>query len=160
METVLNLATRRFSGLKKSHLWMSGAFLFALCTLVLANSTNAQSSSYAGRYKGEWTAKPAPLASFKSGEEEHTGTWDITIDSDGEITGTEVDETSGKEGKIKGFIDERGFINLSVKYQNTSKMKGKLTKNGIRLTGKINQWCGTDDDDLPCLKIDIVLKRQ
>lgn len=120
------------------------------------SSSQSKGSPYEGKYKGEWTATPAPYSSFKGGEEEQNGTWDISIASDGEITGTEFVETSGEEGTIKGFIDEKGIVHVSVKYETTSKIEGKLEMNGIRLVGKLKQYCGESH----CLNIRIVLKRK
>ena len=123
-----------------------------------ANGNQSTVSPYAGQYKGEWVARPVGLNWFKDGTDEHTGTWDITIDTDGEITGTETDESSGNEGTIKGFIDEKGFVDVSVKYRNTSRVKGKLEKKGIRLIGNLQQYC--NGDDAACLKIEMTLKRK
>ena len=123
-----------------------------------ANGNQSTASPYTGQYKGEWVARPIGLNWYKNGADENTGTWDITIDSNGEITGTETDEMAGKDGAIKGFIDEKGLIDVSVKYRNTSRIKGKLEKKGIRLIGNLQQYCKGDDD--PCLKIEMTLKRK
>jgi hypothetical protein len=65
-------------------------FVNLLFILLLVSSANSQTSSYAGQYKGEWTAAPF----LTTDNEEHTEIWDISIDSDGEITGTETDQTT------------------------------------------------------------------
>jgi hypothetical protein len=134
------------------------ALFTVLFTLLLVSSANSQTSSYAGQYKGEWTAKPAGMGSFTDGEDEHNGTWDISIESDGEITGTCTDDTSDSKCTVKGFIDEKGRVNVSVKYKTTSKVKGVFEKKGIRLIGSLKQFCGEYNE--LCASIEMILKRK
>lgn len=76
-------------------------------------------------------------------EEDHTGTWTISIDSDGEVKGTEYDKTIGQKAELSGFIDEDGYVDLFLKYTEKSyKIKGTLTKRGTRLTGRLKQYSG------------------
>jgi hypothetical protein len=90
-------------------------------------------------------------------EEDHTGTWTISIARDGEVTGTEHDKTSGQKASLSGFIDEDGYIDLFLKYtEKTYKIKGTLTKKGIRLTGTLKQYSG----NRAVATLDIILKRE
>jgi hypothetical protein len=126
---------------------------------VTANSTfvaPTPDSISSGRYTGGWTATPAGLGFFEDGESEHEGTWDIVIAPDGDVTGTEVDKTSGNKAHIAGFIDSDGQINVSVKYSTTSTIKGFLEQRGIRLIGTLKQYCG----GRVCSRIELTLKRQ
>jgi hypothetical protein len=133
-----------------------GAFLaiFVLPFMViLAVSARAQSSSYAGSYSGEWVAK------FYSGEQ-HEGTWDISIASDGKVTGVEFDKTSGTKGTISGFIDEDGYIKIFVRYSNSVSINGVLEKKGTRLIGTLKQLCNYGSNNTICATIDIILNAQ
>lgn len=133
-----------------------GAVMFILLCLILAVPAEAQSSSFAGRWSGEWVAKFTGLA---AGQEEHVGTWNISIASDGEVTGVEFDKTGGDKGELKGFIDEDGFIKVFLKYDSgTSTIKGVLEKRGTRLTGSLKQTCS--DGKSTCVNIEIILNRK
>ena len=128
-----------------------GAAVFILFSMIiLAGPAKAQSSSaFVGSYSGEWVATH-PLG------EDHTGTWTISIAPDGELTGTEYDKTSGQKASLSGFIDEDGYVDLFLKYtEGTYKIKGTLTKKGIRLTGTLKQYSGSR----VVATIDIILKR-
>lgn len=131
------------------------AIFILLLMVVLAGSARAQSSSYAGRYSGEWVAKYTGLA---VGQEEHVGTWNISIASDGEVTGVEFDKTGGDKAGLKGFIDEDGYIKVFVKYDSgTYTIKGVLEKKGTRLTGTLKQMCSSGTS--VCVNIEIILNR-
>lgn len=136
----------------KNYYRVLGAATLILLFLIIAMPVKAQ-SSFAGRYSGEWVARPTGLA---AGEEQHVGTWNISIASDGEVTGVEFDKTDGDKGEIKGFIDEDGFIKVFVKYSTTVTIKGVLEKKGSRLTGTLKQTCSSGS---VCASIDITLKR-
>lgn len=127
------------------------AVFILLSSTILAEPAKAQvPSTFAGRYSGEWVASIAL-------EEDHAGTWTISIASDGEITGTEHDKTSGQKGSLSGFIDEDGYVDLFLKYtEKTYKVKGTLTKKGIRLTGRLKQYSG----NWVVSTFDIILKRE
>ena len=114
-----------------------------------ANEAHPAQSTFAGQYSGEWVARAAD-------DEEHVGTWNISIASDGEVTGVEFDKTSGNKGTIKGFIDEDGFIKVFVKYSATVTIRGVLEKKGNRLTGTLKQTCS---NGIVSANIDIILKR-
>ena len=158
MKTVLDLTTSCFGALGKHRRGLIAMFLFLFIIVVLANSANAQSSSFAGSYSGRWTLKVAGWGSSPVGESEHEGTWDITVDSDGDVVGTEIDETADDRASLKGFIDEGGYIQLTLKNsEGNNTIKGTLVKRGTRLTGKLKQYCGSSTR--PCAIIEIVLKR-
>lgn len=138
---------------------MASAILPRLCALesFAANGNRSAESPYAGQYSGDWTATPVGLGFFKDGESEHEGTWDISIASDGDVTGTEFDKTSGNKASIKGFIEDDGQINVTVKYSSTTTIKGVLEQKGVRLIGTLKQYCGSTT---PCARIQITLKRK
>jgi hypothetical protein len=115
-------------------------------------------SPYAGRYEGEWIAAPTTSGRYSDGETEHKGTWDISIASDGEITGTESDKSGGTKGKLSGFIDEDGYVKLFLKDSEANNtIKGTLEKRGIRLTGKLKIYCSNGN---LCGNLEIILKRK
>lgn len=118
-----------------------------------ANTGQPAQSSYAGRYTGEWIAK------FTNGsDEEHEGTWNISIASDGQIRGTEYDKTIGEKGEISGFINDEGYAKVFVKYASGRvAIKGVLEDAGNRLTGTLEQTCNSSADI--CANVDIILKR-
>jgi hypothetical protein len=111
-------------------------------------------SSYTGQYTGEWIAK------FTDGSsEEHEGTWNISIASDGQIKGIEYDKTIGEKGEISGFINEEGYAKVFVKYASGRvAVKGVLEDAGTRLTGTLEQTCNSSADI--CANVDIILKRK
>ncbi len=130
---------------------LSTIIFVLLSVIIFATPAKAQSpSAFAGNYSGEWVATMAL-------EEDHTGTWTISIARDGEVTGTEHDKTSGQKASLSGFIDEDGYIDLFLKYtEKTYKIKGTLTKKGIRLTGTLKQYSG----NRAVATLDIILKRE
>ncbi|HEX8177319.1 MAG TPA: hypothetical protein VF543_19680 [Pyrinomonadaceae bacterium] len=110
-------------------------------------------SDFAGSYSGEWTAKFTDESN-----EEHEGTWRISIASDGQIRGTETDKTSSEKGEISGFIDDEGYVKVFVKYASGRvSIKGTLELRGTRLTGTLEQTCNSSADI--CANVDIILKR-
>lgn len=118
-----------------------------------ANSGQPAQSSFAGTYNGEWTAKFTDESN-----EEHEGTWRISIASDGQIKGTETDKTSAEKGEISGFIDEEGYVKVFVKYASGRvSIKGFLELRGTRLTGTLEQTCNSSADI--CANVDLILKR-
>lgn len=120
----------------------------------LANNTGQPAqSSFAGNWSGEWIAK------FTDGSnEEHEGTWKISIASDGQIKGVEHDKTSQEKGEISGFINEEGYVKVFVKYASGRvAIKGVLEDAGNRLTGTLEQTCNSSADI--CSNVDLMLKR-
>ena len=136
--------------LEKYYRGLGAVIFILLSTIILAAPAKAQSpSAYAGSYSGEWVATMAL-------EEDHNGTWTISIARDGEVSGTEYDKTTGQKASLSGFIDEDGYVDLFLKYtEKTYKVKGTLTKKGIRLTGTLKQYSG----NRVVATIDIILKR-
>jgi hypothetical protein len=121
------------------------------------NEGQSAQSSFAGQYSGEWYATATPLALFSDGLSEHNGTWDISINSDGEVTGTEFDKTAGDKSGFKGFIGEDG--NFTIFFNNsTTTVKGVLEKRGSYLTGSLRITCKSDSKQV-CGTIEIRLKR-
>jgi hypothetical protein len=115
-----------------------------------ANERATVQSPFAGRYSGEWIAKVA-------GSEDHTGTWVLTINTDGEVIGREHDKTIGQKADFKGFIEEDGYMELFLKYtEATYTIKGTLTKRGERLTGALRQYSGSRT----VATMDVILKRE
>jgi hypothetical protein len=118
-----------------------------------ANISQPAQSDFAGNYTGEWTAKFTDESN-----EEHEGTWRISIASDGQIRGTETDKTSVEKGEISGFIDDEGYVKVFVKYASGRvSIKGTLELRGTRLTGTLEQTCNSSADI--CANVDIILKR-
>jgi hypothetical protein len=118
-----------------------------------ANTDRPAQSSFAGQYSGEWIAKFTDESN-----EEHEGTWRISISSDGQIRGVETDKTSVEKGDISGFIDEEGYVKVFVKYASGRvAIKGTLELRGNRLTGTLEQTCNSSADT--CANVDIILKR-
>jgi hypothetical protein len=117
------------------------------------NTGQPAQSSFEGQYSGEWIAK------FTNGsDEEHEGTWKISIASDGQIKGTEYDKTIGEKGEISGFINDEGYAKVFVKYASGRvAIKGVLEDAGSRLTGTLEQTCNSSADI--CANVDIILKR-
>lgn len=145
----------------------SASHLRGLCAAVLAllfllgagGPSGAQTpSSFEGKYKGEWVARPAPGANWPDNEPEHVGTWDITIDAEGKVTGSEYDKTSDESGSIAGTIDAEGLIKIRIKYRVPVNISGKLAKKEAQLSGVLNQACG--DSENVCVNIDLTLKRK
>jgi hypothetical protein len=128
-------STRVKTNILKNYHRGLGAAIFILLSLILTAPAKAQSPSFAGRYSGEWVSSGA----FG---EEHTGTWTISITTDGGVTGTEYDKTTGQKGELSGFVDSDGYFDLFLKYEKTYKLKGTLTKRGNRLTGVLKQFSG------------------
>ena len=138
------------------------AFYFGTLPAANHHESNCRAASiqsaspYAGQYTGEWTETRIGTGSFSDGESEHEGTWEISIASDGDITGTEIDKTSGTKGNVRGYIESSGLLNVNVKYKTTTTIKGVLEKTENRLVGTLTQYC----DDAACGKIKITLKRK
>jgi hypothetical protein len=118
-----------------------------------ADAGQPAQSSFAGNWSGEWIAK------FTDGSnEEHEGTWRISISSDGQIKGVETDKTSAEKGEISGFINDEGYAKVFVKYASGRvAIKGVLEDAGSRLTGTLEQTCNSSADI--CANVDIILKR-
>lgn len=117
------------------------------------NTGQPSQSSFAGNYSGEWIAKFTDESN-----EEHEGTWRISIASDGQVRGTETDKTSAEKGEISGFIDEEGYVKVFVKYASGRvAIKGVLELRGNRLTGTLEQTCNSSADI--CANVDLILKR-
>jgi hypothetical protein len=118
-----------------------------------SNTGQPVQSSFAGNYSGEWIAKFTG-----DSNEEHEGTWKISIASDGQIKGTEHDKTIGEKGEISGFINDEGYVKVFVKYASGRvAVKGMLEDAGSRLTGTLEQTCNSSADI--CANVDIILKR-
>lgn len=122
-------------------------------------SSNAQASSpFAGKYSGEWVAKPASGANWSDGEAEHVGTWDISIDAAGKVSGVEYDKTSDESGNITGTVGEDGSIKVNIKYRVPVTIWGTLVKKEARLSGALKQACG--DSENVCVNIELNMKRK
>jgi hypothetical protein len=136
------------------------AAVFAFLLLLSAGgSAEAQTPSpFAGKYRGEWVARPAPGANWPDGEPEHVGTWDITIDAEGKVTGSEYDKTSDESGDIAGSIGADGSIKVRIKYRVPVNISGTLAKKEAQLSGVLNQACG--DSENVCVNIELNLKRK
>lgn len=118
-----------------------------------ANPSQPPQEEFAGSYSGEWTAKFT-----NESNEEHEGTWRISIARDGQIRGVETDKTSVEKGEISGFIDDEGYTKVFVKYASGRvSIKGTLELHGNRLTGTLEQTCNSSSD--VCANVDIILKR-
>lgn len=119
-----------------------------------SNTGQPAQSAYAGSWSGEWIAK------FTNGsDEEHEGTWNISIASDGQIRGTEYDKTINEKGEISGFINDEGYAKVFVKYASGRvAIKGVLEDAGNRLTGTLEQTCNSSSET--CANVDIILKRK
>ncbi|HZI17260.1 MAG TPA: hypothetical protein VEY09_01565 [Pyrinomonadaceae bacterium] len=140
------------------------ATVFALLLLLGAGgAADAQMpaqtpSPFAGKYSGEWVARPAPGANWPDGEPEHVGTWDITIDAEGKVTGSEYDKTSDESGNIVGSIGSDGAIKVLIKYRVPVSISGTLAKKETRLSGVLKQACS--DGESVCVNIELTLKRK
>lgn len=134
------------------------AAVFALLFLLNAGgSADAQTPSpFAGKYSGEWVARPAPGANWPDGEPEHVGTWDITIDAEGKVTGSEYDKTSDESGNISGSIGPDGAVKVLIKYRVPVTISGTLVKKEAQLSGVLNQACA--DSEKVCVNIELKLK--
>jgi hypothetical protein len=140
--------------LEPHYRWL-GAAILILLSLSFVAPANAQSSSFSGRYDGEWLARATVLT---TSERVHEGTWDISIASDSKVTGVEFDKTSGEKANMSGFIDEDGYINVTVRYSSgIVTIKGVLEKKGTRLVGTLKQTCVSTGSS--CATIEIVLNR-
>jgi hypothetical protein len=97
-----------------------------------------QRSRFAGSYAGPWTGQ--------MGNAPHTGTWTITVGTDGKFSGTEKDDTSGTKAEVSGAINEDGDITFDLKYANgTYKVEGTVarTQKG-NLKGTLIQYSGKE----------------
>lgn len=122
-------------------------------------SPNAQaSSSFAGKYSGDWVARPESGANWPDGEAEHVGTWDISIDAEGKVSGVEYDKTSDESGNIAGTIAADGSIKVQIKYRVPVTISGTLVKKEARLSGVLKQACG--DSENVCVNIELNMKRK
>lgn len=92
---------------------------------------------HVGTYSGEWSVLGTVLG-------EHTGSWSFSIDIEGRVNGATHDNLSRRDGKIFGYIDENGYLEVSCKYPNAviTEIKGTLTKKGNQLTGTLKQYSG------------------
>lgn len=98
---------------------------------------NFDKSLFEGRYSGEWS-DTAPDGS------QHVGTWTISIDPNGGVSGTEVDRTIRSSANICGFISGQGNIVVSLTYPNgyfTAYGTLSKSRNGF-LTGTLYQYDG------------------
>lgn len=147
--------------------YVSGIRLRALCAalstlLFLLNaggSADAQTPSpFAGKYSGEWVARPAEGVQWPDGESEHVGTWDITIDAEGKVTGSEYDKTSDETGNITGSVREDGSIRVQIRYRTPVTMSGTMVKKEARLSGVLKQACQNSEN--VCVNIELNLKRK
>jgi hypothetical protein len=122
-------------------------------------SSNAQApSSFAGKYSGDWVARPASGANWPDGESEHVGTWDISIGAEGKVSGVEYDKTSDESGDITGTVGEDGAIKVQIKYRVPVTIKGTLVKKEAGLSGVLKQACG--DSENVCVNIELNMKRK
>lgn len=133
-------------------------FVSLFFVLLLANSANSQTSPFTGKYQGTVIAKPVGLATFDDGDDsEREITWDITISSDGDITGSDYDKTAGDKTSFEGNINEEGRVTIFYGNKGTT-FKGFLEKTGKYLSGSLRVSCVSDSKKV-CGKIEVRLKR-
>jgi hypothetical protein len=124
--------------------------------LLLANSANSQTSPLAGKYQGTFTLKPAIIATSDE-ESADDGTWDISIASDGDITGSHYSKAAGDKMSFEGNIDEKGRVTIFYRDKGTT-IKGLLEKTGKYLSGSLRVSCD-NDSKMICAEIKVRLKR-
>lgn len=96
------------------------------------SGANKSPFPHAGTYSGEWSVSGIPL-----------GRWIFSIDIKGRVNGTRYDNLTRKNSEISGFIDENGYLEASIKSPfSINSIRGTLTKEGIRLTGTLEQYSG------------------
>lgn len=95
-------------------------------------------SPYEGHFRGEWNAT-------LSDGSHHVGSWDIWIDSDGGLSGTEIDRSVRASGGICGYISRNGSLVFSLAYpMGNSTGNGTLSKsNDGSLSGTLYQDGGS-----------------
>lgn len=132
-------------------------FLFLLFTTMCSVSAKAQSSSFAGQYSGEWTARFINGYGSRTGKTELTGTWNVSITSSGEVSGTEYNNSSGITETFSGEIGDDGYLKVYLKGKTRSSViQGRLRQRENTLTGILEQFC---DDGIACLATEIRLTR-
>ena len=131
-------------------------FVGLFFVLLLANSVNSQTSPFAGMYQGTFTVRPPIIATFDD-DSEYDGTWDITIASDGNTTGSVYFKTAGDKTSFEGNIDEKGRVTIFYGDKGAT-IKGLLKKTGKYLSGSLRAPCDFDSKMI-CAKIEVRLKR-
>jgi hypothetical protein len=96
---------------------------------------------YAGQYGGRWITTHSDLGGTQRGG------WTLSIDTEGRVTGKEVNTTWNVTGDINGSVSKDGSIELSIQYGGEFKnappalIKGRVTNAVDRhLKGTLNQY--------------------
>lgn len=129
--------------------------------LLLANSANSQTSPFAGKYQGTFALRVPIIVA----EPVDDGTWDITITSDGDITGSHFSKTTGNKTSFKGSIDEKGQITIFFGDEGII-IKGLLNKTEKYLFNKTEKYlsgslgvpCDFGRKKKICTEIDVRLR--
>jgi hypothetical protein len=128
-------------------------FIGLFFVLLLANSANSQTSPFAGNYQGTFALKLPIIVA----EPVDNGTWDITISTDGNITGSRYSRTAGDKMSFEGNIDEEGRVTVFYGDKRTT-IKGLLEKTGKHLSGSLGVPCHWNGKKI-CGIIEVQLKR-
>jgi hypothetical protein len=92
--------------------WLSGMLAVALTCFVSCGGDSVESGSPAYSCQEEATACLAELAGDYAGtyRGDATGTWEVTIDNDGTLSGTVVNNEYGYVYDLDGQSDENGAV--------------------------------------------------
>lgn len=87
---------------------------------------------FTGNWSGAWDGTTAP----PPGDD---GTLAITIEADGDVTGTAHNEGRSEDGTVLGSIDSNGSINFVIDYpSHDCQVSGKVTATDTTLIGLLN----------------------
>lgn len=114
---------------------MKRALLFACCVALIgcggSGGGSGGSSTLAGNWLGEWDGKNSPPPG-------DNGVLNITIESDGDVTGTSHNEGTGEAGAVSGEVDADGNVDLVIDYpSHDCTVEGNLTLNLDLLRGTL-----------------------
>ena len=123
--------------------------------LLLANTANSQTSLFAGNYQGTFTLKP-PIIAASDDESLDDGIWDITVASDGDITGFHYSKTAKDKMSFEGKIDEKGRVTIFFHRDKGTTIKGLLKKTEKYLSGSLRVPCDFDGKKV-CAEIEVRL---
>lgn len=94
---------------------------------------NPNPSPFAGTWKGNWVAQSIA----------HSGTANLTVNANGQVSGTVKDLTVNANGTLSGSISGSGVVNATVVYSGVnSSLSGNLTRQGDQLSGTLTQTQG------------------
>lgn len=127
-------------------------FVGLFFVLLLPNSANSQTSPFAGKYQGAFTLKIPIIVA----EPIDDGTWNITINSDGNITGTHYSKTTGDKTSFEGNVDEKGQTTIFFG-DKVAIIKGLLNKTEKNLSGSLGVLCDFGRKKKICGEIDVQL---